>query len=126
MGITTVSLLPATHGFAINAISADLTGTEELVAAPSAGSLYLRHLSIICAVKDITVTIGAGETASAVTTVIIGPVPFIVGVTDAGYIHAVQHVWNFAPAIKLVATTSLTVDASGAGQVQIFVQGYTK
>jgi hypothetical protein len=109
--------------FIINAYSADLSGCEELKAAPSAGQIALSKLSVICAVKDITVTIGAGETGGAVTTVIWGPLPFIVEETAAGYLMGKQYTWSFDRMLYLPATTSLTVDASGAGAVLVMAEG---
>jgi hypothetical protein len=117
MAITKQSNTPATRGFAVNASSADLSGTEELQAAPAAGTnIYLTQLEISC-VEAITVTIGAGETGGAVTTVLFGPFNFAAG---NGSPISIQ----LNPAVKLAAATSLTADASGAGVVQIFVQGY--
>lgn len=109
--------------FIINAFSADLSGCEEIKAAPAAGQIVLDKLSIICDVKDITVTIGAGETGGAVTTVIWGPIPFAAEVTAAGYIAGVQVTWEPKYQIWLPATTSLTVDTSGAGNVLVMAEG---
>lgn len=109
----------------VNAYSADASGCEEIKAAPAAGtSLVITSLSVICAVKDITVTIGAGDTGGAVTTVIWGPLPFVAEVTAAGYIFGVQYTCKFDTPIVLAAATSLTVDASGAGAVIVMAQGY--
>ncbi len=125
MAITKVALLVSRKGWALNAYTADASGCEELQAAPTAGSLYLTQISVLCADK-ITVTIGAGETASAVTTVILGPLTFNTEVTAAGYMVGTQYNITFLDPIKLAATTSLTVDASGAGAVQVFAAGYTE
>ena len=105
-------------GFAINADYADASGCEELLAAVTGKSHYLTHLFISC-VAAITVTIGAGETASAVTTVVFGPTNF--AATSGSPVSI-----PFIKPIKLAAATSLTIDSSGAGVVQVFVQGYTK
>ena len=109
--------------FIVNAYSADLSGTEEIKAAPSAGQIVIDKISVICAVKDITVTIGAGETGGAVTAVLWGPLSFVVEETAAGYIPGRQYTWEPAHQIFLPATTALTVDASGAGDVLIMVEG---
>jgi len=109
--------------FIVNAYSADLSGTEEIKAAPAAGQIVVEQLSVICLVKDITVTIGAGETGGAVTSTIWGPLPFQEEVTGAGYMMGVQYTWRPVHAIWLPATTSLTVDASGAGAVLITAEG---
>jgi hypothetical protein len=118
MAITLATLETATRGFARNGVSADFSGTEELVAAVAGKSHYLTQLEISC-VAAITVTIGEGETGGAVTTVLFGPFNFAAG---SGSPISLQ----FNPAIKLTAATSLTIDASGAGAVQVFVQGYTE
>ncbi len=118
MAITKNNLTPITYGFAINASSTDLTGCEELKAAPGAGkSILITQIEISC-VAAITVTVGEGETTGAVTTVLFGPFnfaagsgsPIILNFRDKGY--------------KLTANTALTIDASGAGAVQVFVEGY--
>lgn len=118
MAITMNTLTPATRGFANNAISADMSSGEELVAAVTGKSHYLTQLEISC-VAAITVTIGEGETGDAVTTVLLGPFNFAAG---SGSPISLQ----LNPAIKLTAATSLSIDASGAGAVQVFVQGYTE
>lgn len=116
MAITKNTLTPITSGFGVNATTADASGCEELVAAPASGSLVLTQV-VINTVAAITVTIGESEDAGAVETVIIGPVNFA---ATAGAPAA----YKFDPPIKLTAAKSLTVDASGAGAVQVFAQGY--
>jgi len=107
----------STQGFIKNATSADLSGTEEIIAAPGAGvSFYISSLKITSA-GAITVTLGEGETGGAVTTALIGPVNFAANQTIE---------WDFNPPMITTANTSLTADASGAGNVCIFVQGMTK
>lgn len=108
----------ARSGFSINATSADASGAEELLAAVAGKSIYLTQLSITC-VSAITVTVGEGETASAVTTVLYGPVPF--AATAPGQVKEL-----FNSPIKLTLATSLVVDASGAGSIHVYAQGYIK
>lgn len=118
MAITATSLQPVSSGWTVNASSADASGCEEIKAAPGADlCLCVRQLEVSC-VAAITVTVGAGETAGAVTTVVVGPLNF--AATSGSPVSVV-----FNPAIKLAANTSLTVDASGAGAVQVLAQGYT-
>ena len=120
MAITKNDLTPAKAGFAVNGNSADLSGTEELLAAPGAGlSIYLTQIEISC-VATITVTIGAGETGGAVTTILLGPFNF--AATSGSPINLTFR----GKGLKLTANTALTVDASGAGAVQIFAEGYVK
>ena len=116
MAITAVSLTPRTHGFAVNASSADLSGCEEVVAAVASKSIVLSQVVISC-VAAITVTLGAGETTGAVTAVVLGPVNFA---ATSGSPYTVK----FEPPIQLASATALVADASGAGAVCIFAQGY--
>jgi len=102
--------------FACNVRSDDISGCEEIKAAPAAGHrLFITQL-IISSAAAITITIGEGETGGAVTTAILGPITFA----------ANQHIlWVFKHPISLTAATSLTCDASGAGVVNIFIEGYS-
>ena len=109
MSITKTVLTPDTFGFSVNGVSADASGTEELVATPGAGKyLHLRHVTINSG-AGITITLLEGASA------ILGPVTYAAGTTLQ---------WNFNPSIKLAANTALNVDASGAGDVMVFVQGF--
>ena len=120
MAITVNNLTPAEYGFALNATSADASGCEELKAAPAAGTaIYLTQIEVSC-VAAITVTIGAGETGGAVTTVLLGPFNFA---ATSGSPVSLQF---RGKGIKVADATSLTVDASGAGAVQVFAEGYIK
>jgi hypothetical protein len=105
-------------GFILNATSADLSGCEELQAAPGAGlSIILEHITISSGAA-ITVTIGQGKTGAGVTKALLGPISFAAGQT-------IQ--WDFPRdtigGLALDAATALTVDASGAGDVCIFAWG---
>jgi len=116
MAITKNSLAVTQYGFGLNATSSDLSGCEELQAAPGAGrAIYLEQLSINCA-SAITITIGEGETAGACTSVLIGPVTF----TTNGRQYSIA----FERPVKLTDNTALTCDASGAGAVQIYCSGF--
>lgn len=116
MAITVTSPQADKAGWIKNAISADASGTEEIIAAPAAGtSHYIRSISINSA-ATISVTIGAGETTSAVTAALIGPVNLVAGAT-ANFV--------FSPAMQVGAATALTVDASGAGAICVVAQGET-
>jgi len=109
-----------THGldWVVNATSTDLSSCEELKAAVASKSHYIRTINISCG-SDITVTIGEGETTGAVTTALIGPAIFTSTGRD-------KYSLLFICPIKLTAATALTVDASGAGTVQVVVEGYTE
>lgn len=119
MAITKNSIQVKRKGFVINATSADLSGTEELKVAPTDGTSIHVTKIVVTTASAITVTIGAGETGGAVTAVLFGP---SIAFTTA----IVPWVIDCIPAIKLDADTALVVDASGAGAVQIFVQGYVE
>jgi len=120
MAISVQSPGVAGSGFIKNATSADASACEEIIAAPAAGISHYIEKVKITSDAAITVTIGAGETAGAVTTALIGPVSFAANQTIS---------WEFSgrsKALKVTAATSLTVDSSGAGNICVFVQGYTE
>ena len=117
MAITVATPQPYKHGWIANGNSADLSGGEELKAAPGTGlSLYLEELDISSGAA-ITITIGAGETAGAVTTVIVGPIYFAANTT---------HKITFRRPVQLAADTALVVDASGAWNATVLAQGFTQ
>tara|TARA_Y100000034_G_scaffold99151_1_gene121686 strand:+ start:135 stop:473 length:339 start_codon:yes stop_codon:yes gene_type:complete len=106
--------LPNTPGeaFTFNATSADVSGTEELKAAPTAQSIYLEWI-LINSVAAITVTIldAAAD--------LLGPFNF--AATAPGFVCM-----KFDPPIKLTAEQALNVDASGAGAVCVAGQGFLR
>jgi hypothetical protein len=116
MAITVTSPKAATFGFIKNANSADASACEEIIAAPGAGVSF--HISKVTISSDsaISVTLGEGETAGAVTTALLGPVTFAAG-------QCID--WVFNPPLVTTANKSLTVDAGGAGNINVFVQGKT-
>ena len=117
MAIAVTTPTPGKFGWIINATSADASGTEELKAAPAAGtSLVVDHLTINNGANAISITIGEGKTGAGVTTALIGPIAMAANTS-------IQ--FNFAYGMVLTAATSLTVDASGAGAICIFAQGRT-
>lgn len=98
--------------------STDMSGCEEIRAAPGSGlNLYVEHLFISC-VSAITVDVGEGETTNAVTTAY---TTFEFVATSGAPIDI-----HFTRPLKLTANTSFTADASGAGKVTIIATGYTK
>lgn len=101
-------------GWIINATSADASACEELKAAPAAGlSIVVDHLTLNTT-DALTLTIGAGENAGAVTTALLGPVAMPANSTLQ---------WDFPSGMVLTAATSLTVDSSGAGNILVFAWG---
>jgi hypothetical protein len=115
MAISITTPTPNKFGFILNATSADASGCEELKAAPAAGiSIIVDHITINNGASAISITIGEGETTGAVTTALIGPIAMAANTS-------IQ--FDFHDGMVLTAATSLTVDASGAGAICIFVQG---
>ena len=120
MAITITTPQPEAFGFILNGVSADASGCEELKAGVAGKSIIVDHLTINSGAA-ISITIGAGETAGAVTEALIGPVSFAAN-------QSLQ--WDFAVLNKsapggmlLPVGTSLTVDASDAGDICIFAWG---
>ena len=116
MAIAVTNPAVGKFGFFLNATSANASGCEELKAAPAAGlSIYVDHLTI-SSDAAITVSIGEGEAVPGTPDAVLhGPVPFAIN-------QSIQ--WNFLNGgMKLTAATSLVVDASGAGNINVFVSG---
>jgi hypothetical protein len=116
MAITLVTNDVDRCGFFSNGNSADLSGCETLVAAVAGKSIYVERVAVSFGAA-ISVTLGAGETTGAVTTVLVGPLYGAANTT-------VELV--FTRPIKLAAATALVADSSGAGNVTITCQGYVK
>lgn len=116
MAVTLTTLQPSEAGFLYNAYSADWSGCEEIAAAVSGQSHYLYSVAI-SSTAAITVTIGAGETAGAVTATIIGPIHMAANSS---------FVWVFREPVKVAASTAIVADASGAGACTIIIEGQTK
>jgi hypothetical protein len=114
MAITVTALTPLKFGFVINGISADASACEELLAAPTSGSIILDSLTINNGANAISITIGENEAAGAVEHTLIGPIAMAANTS-------IQFL--FLQGILLKALHSLTVDASGAGAICIFAQG---
>jgi len=121
MAITVTTPMPGRLGFIINATSADASGCEELKAAPAAGSIVVDHLTINNGASALSITIGEGETASAVTTALIGPIAM--AANTSLQFDFTDPYFTGQGGMVLTAATSLTVDASGAGAICIFARG---
>lgn len=117
MAIVLTALQPSTYGWATNGQSLDLSGGETVLSAPGTGkSLRLKQV-VISSAAALNVTLGAGLAAGAVVTPILGPV----------YLAANSSVtFEFETPVRLADNTALTVDASGAGAVSLFVSGTTE
>jgi len=115
MAITVTNPGVGKFGWFLNATSADASLCEESKAAPAAGlSIIIDNLTISTDAA-ITITIGSGEAANACETVLLGPVPFAIN-------QCIQ--WNFLNGGMVLASgKSLTVDTSGAGNINVFASG---
>lgn len=106
----------AVSRWSVNASSTDASGCEEIIAAPGAGlELCVTRLRIAIGAA-VTVSIGCGETTNAPTKTLIGPVggaPMFVPL-------------EFPEALVLSPNHNLVIDASGAGVVCVWVEGYTR
>ena len=101
----------------INATSDDASGCEEIKAAPGAGyQLCVTRLTIGVGAA-ITVTVGSGVAAGAVEGDQIGPIGGAAGTYQLDFC---QH------PVALTENKSLTVDASGAGTVCVYAEGFTR
>lgn len=117
MAISTQASTPSRRGAITNSSSADLRSAEIIRAAPGAGiSIYLRHITISVDTA-MAVTIGAGKTTSAVTTVIAGP-----------FHMAQDQTINvpFPEPVKLAANTPLVADSDTAGNFTIVSSIYER
>ncbi len=115
MAITVITHLMAKYGFSKIGSSADASGVEIIVAAVSGKSHYITSISIHCQ-SAIAITI---QDDTAVTPVVIVP-----AVTFAA--TSAPYQINFIKPIKVVAGNTIDVLASGGGQVDVLVQGYTE
>ena len=115
MAITITTPSPGKFGWIINATSADVSGCEELKAAPATGlSIIVDHLTINNGAGVQSITIGAGENGGAVTAALIGPIAM-----DAN--TSMQ--WDFPSGMVLTAATALTIDSTSNTAVTIFAWG---
>jgi len=104
----------------INAASGDASGCEEIVAAPGAGKCLCVERLIIGIGAAITVTVGSGETGpGSVEGDKLGPIG------GAGGTYVIEF-GGGAKAMQLTANKALTFDASGAGAVCVYAEGYTR
>ena len=115
MAISITTPQPGKFGFIINATSADVSGCEELKAAPAAGtSIIVDHITINNGAGAQSITIGQGKTGAGVTAALIGPITMAANTSLQ---------WDFPSGIVLAAATSLTVDSSSNTALCIFAWG---
>lgn len=108
---------PTVTPWQVNATSADASACEEIKATPGAGYHLVITRLIVAVGAAITVTVGSGESGGAVEGDAIGPL----GGAAGTYEFDVRD-----RPILLTANKSLTFDASGAGTVCIYAEGYTR
>ena len=104
--------------WAVNYSADDVSGCESIKAAPAASTaLYITKI-VLMADADIDVTIGDGEDTSAVETTLLGPIPCV---TEGTVIT-----FDLGPGgAKLTDAKAFTIDASAAGTVCVYAEGYT-
>jgi hypothetical protein len=101
----------------INASSADASGCEAIVAAPGAGYALVVERLVIYIGAAISVTLGEDENAGAVAAVLVGPL----GGAAGTYVLDCRD-----RPIQMTANKALVFDASGAGAVCIYAEGFTR
>lgn len=103
--------------WAVNASSADASGCEAIKAAPGAGySLVIERLVVYIGAA-ITVTFGEDENSGAVAATLIGPLGGAAGTYELDCRHR---------PIEMTTNKGLVIDASGAGAVCVYAEGYTR
>lgn len=101
--------------FNVCAYSADWSGAEVIQAAPSTGPIYIEKM-LIAILAAITVTIGDGESSSAVETIVWNL---------AGTAEGTVYLFDFTKdPVRLTDLKDFVADASGAGVMVISAQGY--
>jgi hypothetical protein len=115
MAIAVTSPAAGKFGFFANGVSADASGVEELVAGVAGKSIILDHLTI-SSDSAISISVGEGETVpGTIDTVLLGAIPFAINQ---------QMQWTFLNGgMKLTTAKALVVEASGAGNINVFVSG---
>jgi hypothetical protein len=113
---TTTTPSPGKFGWIINATSADISGCEELKAAPAAGlSIIVDHITVNNGAGAQSITIGEGESGpGSVTTALLGPIAMAANTSLQ---------WDFPSGMVLTAATSLTADSTSNTAVTIFAWG---
>ena len=100
-------------GFLANAVSANISACETILAKTTGKKIKIKHLTIN-STAAISIWIGEGAAAGTIDNNLIGPLDFAA-------LQTIQ--WDFWPLLELTSDYLLLCDASGAGQVCIFAQG---
>lgn len=102
--------------FVASCYSADASGGEDLVAAVSGASIYVKKIIITTqSVENVTVDIGSGQD-TGVTTIHLGPIPM----ADAGGNITIDFGDKM---MKCTAATALSVDTSAACPIWVYIEG---
>ena len=105
--------------FFTSAYSADASGAEDVIAAVTGKSHYVRKIQIHTqSVTDLTVTLGSGQ-GTGVTVIALGPLPM----PDAGGVTTID--FGADHALKIVAGATFAVDTSAAAPISILVWAKT-
>ena len=118
---TSVQLQTANGGFINNATGSNVSTGETIVAAVSGKSHYVTSITINC-IDAITIWI---QDNSGTPVVLLGPVQLGSDVVDATFGNS-SYTIVYPNAIKVAEGKLIEVDASGAGPVNVVIQGYTE
>jgi hypothetical protein len=97
--------------------SADFTGCEEIKAAETGMTHYIRRI-MINTVTAMNITLGSGESTGSVTTAHIGPIPVAAG----NFCYAIAF---RGKGMKITPGASFTIDTDAAGAITIYAEGKT-
>lgn len=123
--------------FHIDAYNADVTGTEDILAAVAGKYHYIQRIVINVHGIDgnVTITVGSGETGSAVTKAMVGPLNvskvIVTGIPANEEHFAPSRTFEFdydrgrGMGRRLTLGEALTIDSSAAVPVHIWVEGVT-
>lgn len=110
MAITLVTHPVEGWGFIANANSPDWQGNEEICAAVAGKSIYIERILLHCIAAEV-------YTIQEATTVLLGPF----SMANTSFLNL-----EFTRPLKLTPATALNMDATGAGDGTIVVQGFIK
>ena len=115
MAITTVTNT-SRGGWIVNAYSADASGCETVLAAVSGKRHIMECVTVVCG-SAIDVTIGDGESSSAVETTRLGPLDMAAGSSVTIPLPG---------GLYCTSGKAITIDAEGAGKVCVIIKGRTE
>jgi hypothetical protein len=107
----------ATVRWHVNGSTTDASSCEELRAAPGIGYQLVIERLFISIGGPVAVTLGEDELAGDVASVLLGPLGGAPGTYELDFREQ---------PIVMTANKALTIDANGAGIVDVYVEGYTR